>query len=274
MRSGNSSIYLSGERSRRLLAGLVIDANRTVSIARLIDIVWGDNPPATARQQIQNRLGRLRSLLTCDGSGQQIVRHGDCYTLEVTEERVDGLRFRRLCAEAGIARQHGEMTRAATLLRQGLMLWRGNAMQDVHSTMLQADAAHWEESRLRAIEMLVEIEFERGNSVGSVPELQSWAALHPYHEGLHMRLAEALHHACRTAESLAVIRDLRSRLDGELGIPPGPAVHELERRIIADQRTASPRPPSIQMNRQTAEALHRALTETTKVLQLLGRALE
>ncbi|MGR6322825.1 AfsR/SARP family transcriptional regulator [Micromonospora soli] len=271
MRSGNSAIHISGERSKKLLAGLVVETNRDVTIDRLIDIVWGDDSPVTARQQIQNRLGRLRLVVSRNAVDQRIVRHGNRYQLESAEEHVDGLRFRRLCAEAEVARRRGQTAHAIAILRQGLMLWRGNAMEDVHSTALQVDAVHWEESRLRAIESLVALEFGRGNCVATIPELQSWIAGHPYHEGLHCRLSEALHEAGRTAEALAVIRDLRHRLDADLGIAPGAAVNELERRTLVGQEMTPQ--AGVQLDREAAEALRRALTETTRALSILTTAL-
>ncbi|MFC0029772.1 BTAD domain-containing putative transcriptional regulator [Micromonospora chaiyaphumensis] len=271
MRSGNSSISVSGERSRKLLAGLVVHANQKISIERLIDIVWGDDPPATARQQIQNRLGRLRLMVSHNAPGQRIQRHGDCYQLDAAEECVDGLRFRKLCGEAEIAHRHGHLPHATRLLRQGLTLWRGNALQDINSNALQADAVRWEESRLHAIEQLVNMEFSQGKSAAMIPELQSWIAEYPYHESLHCRLAEALHEAGRTAESLAVVRELRQRLDAELGIAPGAAVHDLERWILVGQESTSS--TVLQLDRDAADALRRALTETTRALSILAIAL-
>lgn len=271
MWSESKTVRISGERSRKLLAGLVVNANRDISIDRLIDIVWGEDPPATARQQIQNRLGRLRSVVSLNAPDQQVRRHGDSYQLTTAEEHVDGLRFRSLCAEAEIAHRHGHLPRAADLLRQGLTLWRGKAMQDVRSDALQADAVRWEESRLRAIERLVALEFAQGNSAATIPELQSWVDSHPYHESLHCQLAEALHAAGRTAESLAVIRELRARLDTELGIAPGVTVHEVERRILVGQGGDSS--TGFHLDREAAEALRRALTETTRALSILTVAL-
>ncbi|WP_176730832.1 AfsR/SARP family transcriptional regulator [Micromonospora mirobrigensis] len=248
-----------------------MEANQSVPVDRLIDIVWDEYPPATARQQIQNRLGRLRSLLLRGTSSLRLVRQGNCYVLEATDEHIDGLRFRRLCAEAEIARQQGRSDLATGLLRDSLALWRGNAMQDVDSPALYADVAHWEESRLRVIESLVDLEFAQGNTAATIAELQPWVARHPYHEGLHCRLSEALHAAGRTAEALAVIRRLRHQLDQELAVAPGPEVAELERRILVGKEEAPA--GAVQMDRRAAEALHQALTETTRALGILTEAL-
>ncbi|MGC5660535.1 AfsR/SARP family transcriptional regulator [Micromonospora sp. WMMD723] len=270
--SNRSRVYLSGDRGRRLLAALVVNANCPVSTEKLIDIVWDDQPPITARRQLQNRLGRLRAFLPTDNSTPKIVRQGSNYILEVPEDHVDGLHFRRLCAEAESARQNTRNDLAVTLLRRGLSLWRGDALQDVSSSALQADAIRWQEHRLRAIEHLVELEFTRGNRVNLIHELQYWVTVHPYHEALHCRLAEALHEASRTAESLAVLRSLRGRLGKDLGITAGVAVTEVERRIHVDGQTASEY-AGIHLDQRATEALHRALSETSNALKLLTMAL-
>ncbi|MFY1625816.1 AfsR/SARP family transcriptional regulator [Micromonospora sp. WMMD735] len=192
--------------------------------------------------------------------------------MEVPEDHVDGLHFRRLCAEAESARQNTRNDLAVTLLRRGLSLWRGDALQDVSSSALQADAIRWQEHRLRAIEHLVELEFTHGNRVNLIHELQYWVTVHPYHEALHCRLAEALHEASRTAESLAVLRSLRGRLGKDLGITAGVAVTEVERRIHVDGQTASEY-AGIHLDQRATEALHRALSETSNALKLLTMAL-
>jgi len=262
-------MYLSGYRSRNLLAALLLDANRAVSIERLIDVVWDQQPPGTARQQIQNRVGRLRALLG-DSSTERIARAGGSYVLEVSEDKIDGLRFRGLCAEAEQARRQGQPERAANLLHRGLNLWHGAALQDVDSPALRGEAVRWEEARLRAIEMLVELEFSHQRHTAITADLRTWIQHYPYHEGLHCRLAEALHAGSRTAEALQVLQELKVRLARELGIDVGPGVHDLQRRLLG--ATAETDEPA-HLSRQAAEAIHRALTETTQALKVLSSAI-
>ncbi|MER5700473.1 AfsR/SARP family transcriptional regulator [Micromonospora sp. NPDC002296] len=256
-----------------MFAALLVDANCAVSVERLIDVVWDENPPATARQQIQNRLGKMRSFLLRGSSAQRIVRLGSSYTLEVPEDKVDGLRFRGLCAEAEAARRRQDLEHASALLRHGLDLWRGSAIQGVESLALEADARRWDEARLRAVEDVVDIDFARGRKVGMISDLHAWVGVYPYHEGLHCRFAEALYEAARTVESLTVLRDLKKRLSDELGIRPGPAVTRLERQILDGEGSITDRPRPLQIDRQAAEALRQALTETTRALAILAKAL-
>ena len=61
-----------GEKLQILLATLLFEANRPVSIERLIDELWGDRPPATARESIHAHVARLRRVLTADGSASPL----------------------------------------------------------------------------------------------------------------------------------------------------------------------------------------------------------
>ncbi|MEV4662571.1 AfsR/SARP family transcriptional regulator [Micromonospora echinofusca] len=268
IRSGASSVHLSGERSQKLFAALLLNSNQPVSVERLIDVVWDHQPPGTARQQVQNRLGRLRALLS---DGQRITRTGSSYVLEVNEEQVDGLRFRRLCTDAEQARSTSQLDRAATLLHAGLKLWRGSAIQGIESPALRGDVVRWEEARLKAIEAVVDVEFGRQRHSAMTMNLCSWVQHYPYHEGLHCSLAEALHAGSRTAEAVHVLHQLKLRLARELGINAGAGVHDLHRRLLGAGVVEVDE--SAQLKRQAAEAIHRALTETTQALKVLSNAI-
>lgn len=260
---------LSGDRNRRLLAALLLDANRPVPIDRLIDVLWGDRPPNTARQQVQNRLGKLRCLLGHAGK-PRINRIGQGYALEVGEHQVDGLRFRRLCAEAEHAQRIGQLAAAANHLNTALSLWQGSVLEGIDSPALRAEALHWEQSRLRAIETLVDLEFSRGRHGAVTADLHAWVQSYPYHEGLHCRLAEALHLGSRTGEALMLLHHLKVRLARELGIGPGVEVQEMHLRLVG----ASTEPDTSWQSSQAVDALRRALTETTQSLRVLTNALE
>ncbi|MEV5821772.1 AfsR/SARP family transcriptional regulator [Micromonospora harpali] len=255
IKSGSSTLSCSGPRNRSLIAALLLDANRTVSIDRLIDVAW-DHPPETARQQVQNRIGRLRALLGRT-PGQGIRSTGGGYLLEVREEQVDGLRFRRLCAEAEQARRLGELDRAAERLHSGLDLWQGSAFQDIDSLTLRGDAIGWEEARLNAVESLVDVEFSRHRHNSIMIDLHHWVQRYPYHEGLHCRLAEALHARSRTGEALHVLQQLSARLTRELGIDACAAVQSLQRHLG--------RKPDLDEPAQVPGAVRRASPGTMRV---------
>ncbi|MFD6753921.1 AfsR/SARP family transcriptional regulator [Micromonospora gifhornensis] len=231
VKNGNIDVGVPATRDRKILGALLLNSNQPVHLELLIDAVWDDDPPATARQQVQNRLGSLRARLGAE-SHQRIVRSGNNYTMRIADEQVDGLKFRNLQAEAMVAAQNRDPERAVELLRSGLELWRGAPMEDINSIKLQAGSAHWKEYHLKAIEMLVDLEFSLHRHRMLTPDLHRWTSFYPYHEGLHCRLAEAMQASSRTAEALVVIHGLRTRLAHDLGISTGPAVEDLYHRLL------------------------------------------
>ncbi|MEU4566134.1 AfsR/SARP family transcriptional regulator [Micromonospora sp. NPDC023956] len=262
-------VLVSGSRNRNLLAALLLDANKTVSVERLIDAVWHQQPPDTARQQIQNRLGRIRRHFT-PTTEQRIVRVGGGYRLEIDENRIDGYRFRALWVKAVRARDSDQLDHSAELLRDGLGLWRGSALEDVESPTLRGEAVRWNEDRIKVIESLVELEFARSRHHAVIADLRAWIHGYPYHETLHCRLAEALHATGRTAEALEVLRQLITRMATDLGINAGSGVKELHRHLLASPHEKG-RP--IELAPQVTAAIHQALVETSRALTLLNSAI-
>ncbi|MFD1080984.1 AfsR/SARP family transcriptional regulator [Micromonospora andamanensis] len=227
---GSSGIDIPGTRDRKILATLLLNSNRPVHIDLLIDVVWDDDPPVTARQQVQNRLGSLRARFGSEAP--RINRNGNHYTLHVTDDQVDGLKFRKVCTEAAFAVNSNHTEKAVSLLRSGLELWRGSPVEDVESARLQMEALRWKEYHLKAIETLVDLEFSLNRHRLLTADLRSWIGSYPYHEGLHCRLAEAMDAGSRTAEALGVLSGLRARLAREMGISAGPVVEDLYHRLL------------------------------------------
>lgn len=157
VRSGSSEVDIPGTRDRKILATLLLNSNRPVHIDLLIDVVWDDDPPATARQQVQNRLDSLRARL--DTEATHINRNGKHCTLHVKYDQVDGLKFRKICTEATSSINSGNTENAVTLLRSAFELWRGAPVEDVESAKLQTEALRWKELHLKAIETLIDLEY-------------------------------------------------------------------------------------------------------------------
>ncbi|GAA1412423.1 BTAD domain-containing putative transcriptional regulator [Catellatospora coxensis] len=223
---------VTGARHRRMLAILLLNANGLVSVDRFIDAMWDTEPPATARQQVQNCVGLLTGSITKAGLAFSVVRRPPHYMLELDDDRVDALRFQRLCRQAEADAAGGAAERAVARLRAALALWQGDALEDADSALLRGVATSLRETRMRAIERLVVLEFARAGHGRILADLTSWVALYPYHEGLHVRLAQALHHCGRTADGLQALRTLRARLAEELGLQPGQDVLAQERRLL------------------------------------------
>ncbi len=224
-------VDLGPARQRCVLAALAVDANRVISVDRLIRRVWDDDPPLRARATLVNYLSRLRQALTDAGatSGGVIVRRSGGYALEVEPSAVDLHRFRRLCSQA-----HAESARrGADLLQEALDLWHGEALTGLSGEWAAAERDRLHQERLDAEQDLTDALLNLGRGEELVAGLAARAAEYPLDERVAGHYLLALHRAGRTAEALARYRRLRDRLVEELGTDPGAVLQELHRQILA-----------------------------------------
>jgi DNA-binding SARP family transcriptional activator/Tfp pilus assembly protein PilF len=240
---------LPRRQERALLAILLLEAGRTVSIDRLCELLWEDNEPDQARKAIRTLAARIRAMLIQAGSAHAAVRlvsDRGGYTLKVDPDAVDAHRFRTLLDRA---RQTADLCERDRLLREALTLWRGPALHNVVSEPLrQRLCAELDEQRLQAVEASIAAGLDLGRHEQLLPELARLGAEHPVRERLvelHMR---ALHHAGRTAEALELYRQARTRLADELGLDPGRPLRELHQAILQGDPepladTLPPQPP-------------------------------
>jgi DNA-binding SARP family transcriptional activator len=221
---------LGGVKQRALLTVLLLSANEVVSAGRLIEGVWGEQPPATAGKTLQVHVSRLRRAL---GDGERLQSRAGGYVLELQPGELDLDRFRELAEEGGHALARGEARVAEELLRQALALWRGPALADfAYESFAQAEIARLEELRLDALERWVEAELALGRHGAVIGELEALARKHPLREGLRAQLMLALYRAGRQAEALEVFQAARASLVEELGIEPGRPLRELHQQIL------------------------------------------
>ena len=238
-------IPLSGAKQRALLAMLLLEANHVVSSDRLIDRLWGDEPPETATTALQVYISRLRTALEPDRSpgdaGTIIITQPPGYILRAGPDELDLARFERLTAEAEAARLDGDPRRAAELLREALDLWDGTALADLaFETFAQAEIARLEALRLVAIEDRIDAELELGRHAHLVGELEGLVAEHPLRERLRCLLILALYRSGRQAEALDAYNEAKRTLLDELGIEPSPALARLERAILVQDPALDP----------------------------------
>ena len=226
-------VPLPGGRGRALLALLVLHAGEPVSADRLIDELWGETPPPTARTVVHGLVSRLRSVLE-PGRGKArpgalLQTLGSGYRLGIDPDAVDAHRFKRLIDEA---RGAPTEVRAANLLA-ALALWRGAALADfVYEPFAQRAITALEELRTQAIEDRIEADLASGRAADLVPELGLLVRAHPFREGLRGLLMLALYRSGRQADALQAYRDARLLLVEELGLEPGPALRDLETAIL------------------------------------------
>ena len=226
------------QKQRALLALLALRAGEVVPTNRLVDELWGDEPPKAAVGSLQNFVSELRKMLGAD----VLVTRSPGYVLDIPRDAVDVHRFERIVREAGNAAPE---QRAASL-REALALWRGPALADVQlEDAMVAEAARLEESRLAAWEDRLEAELELGRQSQVVGELESLVAKHPLRERPVGLLMLALYRGGRQADALDAYRRARETLVDELGIDPSPELQRLEQAILRQDsdldRQAPPR---------------------------------
>jgi predicted ATPase/DNA-binding SARP family transcriptional activator len=208
-------VPLGGPGVRGLLTLLALDAGRIVRADRLIDGLYGEQPPDGVANALQAQVSRLRRAL-----GRQWVEfHPAGYRLAADPQDVDARRFEQLASEGREALHGGDARGAASLLREALALWRGAPLADApHAT---AAAAGLEELRLAATEDRIQADLELGRHRELVAELRRLTTAHPLRERPRAQLMRALYGSGRQAEALAAYEETRKVLDDELGLSPG-----------------------------------------------------
>jgi DNA-binding SARP family transcriptional activator len=220
------AIPIARIKERALLAVLLLSANEVVSTDRLIDRLWGSDPPPTAAKALQVCVSRLRKAL----GAQVIVTRAPGYLLSVEPGELDLDRFEQLVAEAHDA----DSQHAAELLRDALSLWRGAPLADVaYEAFAQMEIARLEELRFAALEQRIDVELALGRDQQLVGELEGLVREYPLRERLRGQLMLALYRAGRQAEALTVYENGRRLLDDELGLEPSESLKRLQRSILA-----------------------------------------
>jgi DNA-binding SARP family transcriptional activator len=231
VRDGDRVLPIRGAKERAVLALLLLEANHFVSSERLIDELWPDSPPETAKNSLQVRVSHLRTAL---GSGSTaIASQAAGYVIRTESGQLDLEHFERLIEDGDDALLTGDPAVAAERLRAALALWRGPPLAEFTAEpFARVAAARLEELGLLALEKRIEAELLLGRHATLVPELETLVAEHPLREQLRALLARALYAGGRQADALATLTAFRRELVEELGLEPGPALRELERNIL------------------------------------------
>ena len=220
---GERVLDLGGAKRRGLLALLLLDRNRVVSIERLVDGLWGDAPPASAHASLQNHLGRLRREL-----GERLVTQPPGYLLRVGDGELDLDRFQRLVDDAARA----EPAVASAGLAEALALWRGLPLADLAGEPAGRAAAHLGELRLAALEKRIEADLALGRHAAVLSELEELVAAEPYREHPRRQLILALYRSGRQADALDAYTDARRAFVDGLGTEPGRELQELQLAVL------------------------------------------
>jgi DNA-binding SARP family transcriptional activator len=226
---GGTSVPLGSPKQRAVLALLLLSAGQVVSVDRLIDQLWGAEPPQNAKTILQGYVSGLRKALGAD----EIRTQGPGYSIELEGSELDLHRFERMVTEARDASAAGDHRSAAGTLREALGLWRGPALADfAYEPFAQSPTARLEELRLTALEDRIDADLASGHRGDLTGELDAVISEHPLRERPRAQLMLALYRSGRQAEALEAYRNARSVLVDELGIEPTHALQELEKAIL------------------------------------------
>lgn len=243
IRDNGRTIQVERGQPRTLLTLLLLNANEPVSLERIVDHLWPDDPPASAAKSVQVHVSRLRKALSGDGRSARarIETCGSGYAIAVEAGELDIERFRVFIAKATEASGVGNAAGASELIREALALWRGPPLADLaESPAAKPDIAALEELRLRAQEELIEAELALGRYAYVIPELDALVRRHPLRERLRAQLMLALYQSGRQADALQAYQDARHVLASEVGLAPGPKLRDLERAILRQDAALAP----------------------------------
>ncbi|MFF0247020.1 BTAD domain-containing putative transcriptional regulator [Streptosporangium sandarakinum] len=235
VRADGRRVELGHHRQRCVLAVLLAEAGRRVSIDQLLDRVWGHHPPRHGRDTLYSYLSRLRRILAAVDGARIAPRNGG-YVISVDPMTVDLHRFQRWVGEARTA----DDANARRLLEQALALWRGDALAGLDTPWLNALREGLVQQRHAAELDLTDVHLRAGRHAELVPALTTRAARHPLDERLAGQLMLALYRSGRPADALQHYRRIRLHLVEELGAEPGPSLQDLHRRILAADPTTTP----------------------------------
>jgi DNA-binding SARP family transcriptional activator len=224
-------VRLGGPKQRATLAILLLNVNRVVSVDRLADDLYSGAAPVTAVTQVQRQISELRKAL---GAESLIETRSPGYVIRLQPDQLDLHRFERLTEEAA----RGDARLAVELLREALDLWRGGPLADLaYEPFARTATERLEEIRLAALEQRIEAELALARHAEVTPELEQLVAEHPFRERFRGQLMLALYRSGRQTEALEVYRKTREALTEEFGIEPTAALRELERAILAQDRS-------------------------------------
>ena len=219
---------LGGARQRLVLAGLVASANAVVPSDRMIDIVWGDEPPDTALSTLQKYVHRLRASL-----GDRLLTRAPGYLLRVEAGESDASRFEALLADAAELTTAGELSEAKATFDTALALWRGPAWAEfAEFDFARPEVARLEGLRAAAIEDRAEVALAGGHHAEVIGELEGTVARYPLRERPRAQLMLALHRSGRHADALRAYDAFRHYLGEEVGLEPSASLAQLADAIV------------------------------------------
>ncbi|MFF5212015.1 BTAD domain-containing putative transcriptional regulator [Streptosporangium sp. NPDC000396] len=222
----------------RVLAVLLLRANRVVPIETLIEELWGDAPARTAVTTTQTYIYQLRKLIDrqcADAADELLVTKWPGYLLRVPEGCLDSDLFDRLVAQGRRHLDEGRPEEASETLREALGLWTDAPLANVpQGRILAAHTQALQEQRLRATELRIQADRQLGRHLELIGELRELVTEYPFNEWFHGQLITALNHAGRRSDALRAYQSIRSTLHNELGLEPSKQLQRLQHEVLTD----------------------------------------
>lgn len=252
---GQRELDLGPAKQRAVLAILLLAANRPVPTGRIIDAVWGDEPPENGTNVVQKYVAGLRRVLEPEraprSAGLLLTLTEAGYRLSVAPGNTDLDLFTSNVREARQLRDRGRLAEAAAELQTALSLWRAEPLAGLTGSYFDATRARLTDDRAAAVEDWAELELEQGHQQNLLPELSRLVAEFPLHERLRGLQMLALYRAGRQAEALATYREARTLLVNSHGVEPGSALQNLHQQVLQnDPALTTPQSspdPSVQL---------------------------
>ncbi|MFF5315463.1 AfsR/SARP family transcriptional regulator [Streptomyces massasporeus] len=244
VRENGVSVTPTAPKPRQVLALLALHADQVVPVATLIEELWGEQPPRSARTTLQTYVLQLRELISAalerDPEGAPartakdvLVTSPGGYLLNASGGASDVREFERLAGTGYRAMDAGDFAGAARQLRDALSLWTGSALADVQTgAQLEMETRRLEETRLCALDQRIEADLRLGRHRELLGELTVLVSRHRTHENLHGQFMLALHRSGRRSEALDVYARLRTALVRELGLEPSAGLRRMQRSIL------------------------------------------
>ncbi|MEW2066017.1 BTAD domain-containing putative transcriptional regulator [Streptomyces sp. NPDC007346] len=237
----------SAPMARRVLALLLSHADRVVPMELLIDELWGEQPPKTARKTVQTYVYQLRKTLCGDEppvQGQELLEtHPHGYRLPLQGCRLDVQEFQTLLREGREALAQGRAGESAVLLRRSLELWRGAPLEGVETgPLLAAQTARLERLRIQALEQRIAADLALGGDQSLLEEIRDLTHHYPLHEEFCAQLMTAARRCGQRGEALSAYARLRRAMAEQLGLEPSARLRELQNGVLTghDEPTRAP----------------------------------
>jgi|UniRef100_A0AAU3HQP8 DNA-binding SARP family transcriptional activator len=252
VRENKISVTPTAPKPRQVLALLALHADQVVPVAALIEELWGERPPRSARTTLQTYVLQLRELISAAvehdpqaaparTAKDVLVTLPGGYLLNTSGGASDVREFERLAGTGYRAVDAGDFAGAARQLRDALALWTGSALADVQTgVQLEMETRRLEETRLCALDQRIEADLRLGRHRELLGELTVLVSRYRTHENLHGQFMLALHRSGRRSEALDVYQRLRNALVRELGLEPSAGLRRMQRSILM----AGPEPTS------------------------------